>query len=255
MTKKRYRKKQATMGKDGTGGKTYWMYGIHACMAALDNPEREVIRILASQTIAERLELIEGRPHVEMTDIDTLVQLLPLEAVHQGIAVQVHLLDELALDDVMDSGKPIILLDQVTDPHNIGAILRSAAAFDAAAVVVTKHHAPKENAVMAKTACGGMDIIPLISVTNLVAAIEDLKKAGYWVWGLDGDARQTIREAKPDQKTALVLGAEGKGLRRLSAEHCDLMVRLPIHEQMESLNVSNAAAIAMYEIALTSKNS
>jgi 23S rRNA (guanosine2251-2'-O)-methyltransferase len=108
---------------------------------------------------------------------------------------------------------------------------------------------------MAKTACGAMDIVPLISVTNLVAAIEDLKKAGYWVWGLDGDARQTIREAKPDQKTALVLGAEGKGLRRLSAEHCDLMVRLPIHEQMESLNVSNAAAIAMYEIALTSKNS
>jgi 23S rRNA (guanosine2251-2'-O)-methyltransferase len=250
MTKKRYRKKTASHGKDGVGGKQYWMYGMHACMAALDNPNREVMRILASQAIAERLDLIEDRPQVEITDIDTLVQLLPLEAVHQGIAVQVRPLDDVGLDEVMEENKPILLLDQVTDPHNVGAILRSAAAFDAAAVVVTKNHAPKENAVMAKSASGAMDLVPLVSVTNLVAAIEDLKKAGYWVWGMDGNAKKTVREAKPDKKTALVMGAEGSGLRRLTVEHCDLLVKLPINAQMESLNVSNAAAIALYEIAL-----
>lgn len=254
MTKKRFRKKAASHGKDGVGGKQYWMYGLHACMAALDNPNREVLRIMASQAIAERLELIDDRPNVEIADVDTLVQLLPLEAVHQGIAVLVRPLEDVGLEEVMEEEKPIILLDQVTDPHNVGAILRSAAAFDAAAVVVTKHHAPKENAVMAKTASGAMDIVPLVSVTNLVAAIEDLKKAGFWVWGMDGSAKQNLREAKPDSKTALVMGAEGAGMRRLTVEHCDLVVKLPIHAQMESLNVSNAAAIALYEIAQSIAN-
>ncbi len=144
--------------------------------------------------------------------------------------------------------RPVLLLDQVTDPHNVGAILRSAAAFDVGAVIVTDRNAPQESGVMAKAASGALEVVPLIAVTNLVQAIETLKKSGYWIAGLDGAARKAIHEAKLDNKTALVLGAEGAGLRRLTTEHCDFLVKLPISDKMESLNVSNAAAVAMYEL-------
>src|SRR5690606_11580982 len=127
-------------------------------------------------------------------------------------------------------------------------ILRSAAAFDVGAVIVTDRNAPVESGVMAKAASGGMEVVPLISVVNLVQAMETLKKVGYWTAGLDGHAKELISEAKLDKKTALVLGAEGAGLRRLTTEHCDFLVKLPIHSQMESLNVSNAAAVALYDL-------
>ena len=140
------------------------------------------------------------------------------------------------------------MLDQITDPHNVGAILRSAAAFDVGAVIATDRNAPTESGVMAKAASGALEVVPLITVTNLVQAIEKIKKAGYWIAGMDGNAKQTIAEAKLDRKTALVLGAEGSGLRRLTAEHCDYLVKLPMSGRIESLNVSNAAAVALYEL-------
>lgn len=185
-------------------------------------------------------------------------QLLGPEAVHQGIALEVLPLEPLEIEDVLpaarpvglpEGARPLIILDQVTDPHNVGAILRSAAAFGAAAVILTRDHAAPQSGVMARAAAGALDLVPLVYVTNLARALGEIKEAGYWVVGLDGEAKQTMAEAKLNAATALVLGAEGKGMRRLTAESCDLMVKLPIREAMESLNVSNAAAIALYELS------
>ncbi len=248
MTKKKFRKKGAAAGKDGQHG-TYWMYGLHACVAALDNPEREVLRIAAVPDIAEQLVLIEGRPQVEVVDTLAIADRVPPDAVHQGLAVQVKPLTPYSIEDIAHDDRPIVFLDQVTDPHNVGAILRSAAAFDAAGVVITKDHAPKEGAVMAKSASGGLDLVPLVQVINLAKAMDLTKEAGYWIAGMDGGADKQLHEAGLGRKTALVMGAEGKGMRRLTEERCDLLVKLPIHEQMESLNVSNAAAIALYELS------
>src|SRR5262249_16741895 len=149
--------------------------------------------------------------------------------VHQGIALECERLEQPSLQEWLkeEEEKPLLLLDQVSDPHNVGAILRSAAAFDAGAVIVTDRHAPQESGVMAKAASGAMETGRLIAVGNLVQAIELIKKSGYWIAGLDGEAKQTIAEAKLDRKTALVLGAEGEGMRRLTREHCDYLVKLP----------------------------
>ncbi|MBY0354733.1 MAG: 23S rRNA (guanosine(2251)-2'-O)-methyltransferase RlmB [Rickettsiales bacterium] len=226
----------------------YWLYGLHAVSAALANSAREVKRVVVTRNAAERIMLLPRHPHPELAESAALEKLLGTDAVHQGAALYVKPLESLELADVL-SDRPILLLDQVSDPHNVGAILRSAAAFGAAALVVPKHGAPREGGAMAKAAAGALDLLPLVTVTNLVAAIEELKKAGYWVAGLDGEAPQALHQAKLTPKTALVLGSEGKGIRRLVGEHCDLLVKLPIQPLMESLNVSNAAAIALYELS------
>ena len=138
-------------------------------------------------------------------------------------------------------------MDQVTDPHNIGAILRSAAAFDAMAVVIPDAGAPEESAVLAKSACGALEIVPLIRVTNLARSMQQLKDAGFWCLGLDGYAKEYISDKKLPARTAFILGSEGDGMRRLTAENCDYTIKLPMSDKMESLNVSNAAAVALYE--------
>lgn len=229
----------------------YFLYGRHPVSAALENPRRKIHRLIATRNGAESLPPAPPGLTVEIGDAHEMARLLPPGAVHQGVMLEVDFLEEPLLEDCLAAGKPVILLDQVTDPHNVGAILRSAAAFDACAVIVPKHNAPEETGVMAKSSSGGIEIVPILRVPNLVSAMEELKKAGYWCAGLDGTAQQTIREANLSRKTALVLGAEGAGLRRLTAENCDLLVRLPISGQMESLNVSNAAAIALYELFQT----
>lgn len=237
-----------------SGGQAYWLYGMHAVRAALGNPRRSIRRAVATAAALERLaEAFEARRiQPKIVSAQEVTHLVGGDAVHQGVALEVQMLQEVALEAVLagiKEAKPLILLDQVTDPHNVGAILRSAAAFGAGAVVSPKDHAPQETAVMAKASSGGIEIVPLVTVTNLSQCMEVLKKHGYWCVGLEGEAQQTIAQAKLSRKTALVLGTEGRGLRRLTAERCDLLVKLPIAPEMESLNVSNAAAIALYVIS------
>lgn len=232
---------------------SYWLYGIHAAKSALLNGKRRILRVVATQQSAEkfRQECKARNLMLEVLPPQDIAKLLPQGAVHQGVALDVMLLAEASLEEYLaQSGnrKPLVLLDQVTDPHNVGAILRSAAAFGAGAVIVTRDNAPQESAIIAKASSGGIEVVPLIPVTNLSQAMETLKKVGFWCVGLDGEAKQAIAQAKLDHKTALVLGAEGSGLRRLTAERCDLLVRLPISPEMESLNVSNAAAVALYAL-------
>jgi len=230
--------------------KPLYLFGTHATLAALANPMRKIKRVLVTKnTQAELQKPLAGIKNIAVVDAPKIESALPPGSVHQGIAVECDPLDQPSLQDWLSERieKPVLLLDQITDPHNVGAILRSAAAFDVGAVIATDRNAPGESGVMAKAASGALETVPLISVTNLVQTIELLKKAGYWIAGLDGTAKQPLHEAKLDAKTALVLGAEGKGLRRLTAEHCDFLVRLPMSNRMESLNVSNAAAVALYE--------
>lgn len=228
--------------------KPYWMYGLHAVAAALENPARETRRLLMTSSAQE--EFVTGPLPLKPETVTTkeIDQAVGRDAVHQGIALLVEPLEEIVLEDVLEVEKPLLLLDQVTDPQNVGAILRSAAAFDVAGVIAPRDGAAHEGGALAKAACGALDMIPYIHVTNLSRAMEQCQKAGFWVAGLDGEAKQTVKEAKLGKKTALVLGAEGKGLRRLTAENCDLLVKIPMHPQMESLNVSNAAAISLYEL-------
>lgn len=240
-----------------TSDRTYWLYGLHAVRAALQNPRRDIRRMLATSPAAEKLamECEKRRLKPELKSAQEISHVLPKDSVHQGVALEVRPLPEMILEEYLREAKeqkPLLLLDQVTDPHNVGAIIRSAAAFDAGAIIVTRDNAPQESATLAKASSGGIEIIPIITVTNLAQSMETLKKSGYWCVGMDGEAKQTLKQANLDHKTALVLGAEGTGLRRLTSERCDLLVRLPISSQMESLNVSNAAAIALY--ALTQKD-
>jgi len=229
--------------------KPHYLFGKHAVLAALSNPTRKCHRVLL--TAQAKKEMGEfGKIPLSIVEASHLQSLLPQGAVHQGIALDTLPLEQPSIHDLLadEPGQPVVVLDQVTDPHNVGAILRSAAAFNAAAVIVTDRHAPQESGVMAKAASGAMEVVPLIAVINLSQAMDALKKAGYWIAGLDGEAKQTIDEARLDAKTALVLGAEGEGMRRLTAERCDFLVKLPMSERMESLNVSNAAAVALYEL-------
>ena len=233
--------------RGGSSG-TYYIYGKHAVMAALENPDRQIRRVLATANATSGLKLRPGL-QLETVTAQAIEKHVPDSAVHQGIAAEVFPLGEPMLEVCIANGQPVLVLDQVTDPQNVGAILRSAAAFDAACVVVPKHGAPDESGALAKAASGALELVPLVRVGNLSQCLETLKQSGYWCAGLDGYATQTISQANLSRKTALVMGAEGKGLRRLTGENCDLLVKLPISERMESLNVSNAAAIALYELS------
>ncbi len=231
---------------------THFLYGKHASIAALSNPMRKIKRVLVTKNTRDELgeKQFSKIKNIQIIEGKKLDDMLPREAVHQGIALECEPISQPSLQEWLatEHNKPVLILDQVSDPHNVGAILRSTAAFDAGAVIVTDRNAPTESGVMAKAASSALEIIPLISVGNLSQAIEHLKKAGYWIYGLDGEAKQLISVVKFDKKTALVLGAEGRGLRRLTGERCDALVRLPISDKMESLNVSNAAAVALYEL-------
>lgn len=229
-----------------------WLYGHHAVAAALANPSRKILRLMGTtealaKLSAEAGSLGQARP-CSRREIDALVG---EDAVHQGIAMLTRALEH-RLEDVLEiaSAKPnacLIVLDQVTDPHNVGAILRSAAAFGAGAVIAPDRHAADESGAMAKSASGALDKIPYVKATNLVRALEQIKEHQFWLVGLDSEAPQVLGQLKLDEKIALVVGAEGEGLRRLVRETCDHVARLPMAGDMESLNVSNAAAVALYE--------
>lgn len=238
-------KRQEKPEKKGGGG-IYWMYGVHACESALNNPLRTVRRILISRPQAEYPFLRSNSVQPEMVEADRLQRLVPEGAVHQGIVCEVEPLDEPLLTQLAADKAPIAVLDQVTDPHNVGAILRSAAAFNIAAVILPKDHAPAEGGVLARSASGALDLVPCLRVTNLASTLSELKDLGYWIAGLDGDGTKSIEAAREFHPVCLVLGAEGKGLRRLTRERCDVILSIPISKRMESLNVSNAAAIAFF---------
>ena len=232
------------------------IYGTHACFAALANPARKVTSIWASENqMAELKEHLQ--PHhpkpipANGKDIDKRAG---AGAVHQGLVIDVDPLVWPELYELEGYGsKPIVILDQVTDPHNVGAILRSAAAFDAIAVVMQQRNAAPISGVLAKAACGALETVAIKEVVNLSKALKELQQDNYWTVGLSGEAEGDIRAAKLNLNTVIVLGAEGAGIRRLVAENCDALVKLPISENMESLNVSNAAAIALYELSLAGK--
>jgi 23S rRNA (guanosine2251-2'-O)-methyltransferase len=235
-------------------GGAYWVYGYHPVTMALRNPTRRIRRLAA--TAASLPELTGDRraePVIERLDPAALAALLPAGAVHQGLAALVDPLPMVDLPDLIedsadDPSARLIVLDQVTDPQNVGAILRSAAAFGATGLILTERHAAPESGVLAKAASGALDHLPLVRVVNLARAIEAIKHAGFWALGLAGEAEATIAEANPAGRVALVLGAEGSGLRRLTREHCDQLVRLPTAGPIDQLNVSNAAAVALYEL-------
>ncbi len=236
---------------------TIWLYGIHAVTAALHNPDRRKYRLVCTPKTAESLELppeiINSGPQPEKLDRVEIDQICGEDTVHQGLAMLVSPLDDQHVEDLIErTGKvansTVVVLDQASDPRNIGAVMRSARAFGADAIIIQDRNSPPETGAMAKAASGALESIPLIRVTNLVRALWALKDAGYWVSGLDGYAETSIDAANISEKSVIVLGAEGTGLRRLTRETCDQTVRIPINADAESLNLSNAAAIALYAL-------
>ena len=233
-----------------SSGGTLWLYGIHAVKAALANPRRRCHRCLVTPQAAEHLdERLFARVRAEFVAPDQVSRVLPQGAVHQGIAVACDPLAPAALEDIaaLPGRKIVLILDQIADPQNVGAILRSAAAFDCAAVVVQERHAPAETGALAKAASGALDLVPYVPVVNIARALEQLGDQGFWRVALTGDAGQNIGDAIVAGDIALVLGSEGTGIRRLVRERCDDSATIAISDRMESLNVSNAAAIALYE--------
>jgi 23S rRNA (guanosine2251-2'-O)-methyltransferase len=229
-------------------------------LAAIANPERVCLRLFltpeAAESLKSRIAAIgrKGLPAPEILSRDALTSRLGADAVHQGIALLVGPPPERDLSDVCRAASlkekaAVVVLDQVEDPRNVGAVMRSAAAFGALGVIVTERHAPQQTATLAKAASGALETVPLVRVTNLVRALEELKEAGFWTAGFDMEGETTLDSADFAAKTALVLGAEGKGLRRLTREACDMLVRIPMAQPGASLNVSNAAAVALYALA------
>ncbi len=255
-------------GKTG-GGDRYWLYGWHAVRAALANPARTILGARATPEARKRLEAdtrgsLEARGMtLEPASRAELDALLPAGAVHQGVVLEVRplappaladWLDRIALGEAADPRDPadpravLVALDQVSDPHNVGAVLRSAAAFGALAVLAPRHGQAPETGVLAKAASGALDVVPYIDAGNLARALGHLKQRGFWILGLAGEANQELAAADPGGPLVLVLGGEGKGLRRLTREACDLLACLPTRPPIDQLNVSNAAAVALYEL-------
>ena len=229
------------------------LWGRHAVVAALANPARRPIKLLATRDAAARLELPKGLT-VTFADVADLGRLVPADAPHQGLVLEVEPLEDVFLDELLgDPGDaPLLVLDQVTDPHNVGAILRSAAAFGARGIVTQDRHSPPEGGALARAASGALEVVPWVRVVNLARALDEIAEAGFWRIGLTGEAQRTLGDVLGSAKVALVLGAEGEGIRPNTAAHCDELARLPISGRVESLNVSNAAAVALYAVAARS---
>ncbi len=295
-TRGRSRKPAARRPPPGAGEAGIWLYGVHAVRAALANPRRRCLRLLATAEAGKRLApaLPDGEksqdsgnsaPAIETVARERIDSLLPEGAVHQGLALLAEPLPQPAIRDFLAPGhapdrppdrppgpppgggardgahcgargdaeesgrrRVVVVLDQVTDPQNTGAVLRSAAAFGAVALIATRHHAAPESGALAKAASGALEHVPYLQVGNLARALDALKSAGFWCLGLSANAESSLAVADPGGPIALVLGAEGAGLRRLTAEACDVMARLPTRGPIDALNVSNAAAVALYEL-------
>jgi len=229
------------------GGEPIQFFGLHAVEAALANPDRPLIGLRVTENAAHRLGTLIAERGVQ---VDTMLpkdldRLLGPDTVHQGVLLEAGPLPLRTLDDVDPNGI-LLVLDQVTDPHNVGAALRSAAAFGASGLVLTERHSPPLSGVLAKAASGALDLIPVVAVKNLAQALTELGTRGVMRIGLAEDAETTLEDARLSRPLALVLGAEGKGLRQLTRERCDRLCRISTVNALASLNVSNAAAIAMH---------
>lgn len=234
------------------------LYGRHPVFAAIANPARNIVKIYCTKENYDELKahcLKHKRDSLPINTVDRkeIDRLLPREAVHQGFAIQCQELEEYSVEDICiladeKENCHILVLDQVTDPQNIGAIIRSCVAFDTLALVMQDKNSPQETGAMAKASAGMIEHLPICRVTNLSRALHQFKEAGFWIVGMDGYAQTTIDKMNKSGKTAIVMGSEGKGMRRLVEEACDSTVKLPISPKVESLNVSTAAAIALYEM-------
>jgi len=230
-----------------------WLWGRHAVEAALANPRRDPeMRLFATADRVREFETLavrDGRKlRIETVEGRQLSDRLPAGAVHQGVALKVAPLESVPVEDLAEPAEGVIvMLDQVTDPQNVGAIFRSAAAFGAKGVIVQDRNSPELSGALAKAAAGAVDRMPCARVTNLSRALERLSDLGWRSVGLAGEAEQTLSQVLDGRPTVLVLGSEGDGIRRLVSEHCDALGRIPMPGQFESLNVSNAAAVALYE--------
>lgn len=234
-----------------------WLWGTHAVKAALANPERRSRKLLLSPGGDPALTALasKARVPVETADPGAIGRALPRDAVHQGAALLTAPLEERDIHDAIEGAptpRRLVLLDQVSDPHNLGAILRSAAAFGACGVIVHERSTPPAGGVLAKAASGALEHIPLIRVVNIARTLDELGDLGFLRLGFADEATQDIHAMDLDRDLVLVLGAEGEGMRRLTREKCDASVRLPTTPEMPSLNVSNAAAVALYACRIAS---
>lgn len=243
----RFNKRKPVQGTPAGDGITR-LYGLHTVKAAIENPRRKIFRMMVTKNALARLELDEttiARLSPEMVEPRDIDALTGSDAVHQGVMIETAALKPRKLQDLKE-GKLLLILDQVTDPHNVGAILRSAVAFGADALITTSRHSPQESGVLAKSASGALEMIDQIEVRNLAEAIQELHELGYMTIGLDSEGPLEMEHTLMGDKIALVLGAEGKGLRQKTRETVNALARLDMPGAIKSLNVSNAAAISLY---------
>lgn len=227
------------------------IYGLHPVTEALRNPRRKFLKLWASKNAADRLAEELGTPPIapEIVHPRELDKRLGADAVHNGLLLEAKPLAQPRLDQIEKSGI-VVMLDQVTDPHNVGAILRTCAAFNVTALVATARHSPEASGVLFKAASGAYEHVPFVKVTNLARAMAEMKEYGFRLVGLDSEAPEVVSAIDRTPPLALVLGAEGKGLRKLTQESCDHFVRLQLSGPIKSLNVSNAAAVALYALTV-----
>lgn len=238
-----------------TSNKCFFLFGRNSVEAALKNPHRDCVRLIGTAKALSNRELISIRPDLDMYEVEnpqTIAACVPDGAPHQGILLEVRPLQEAHLEELTPvEGKSniILMLDQVTDPHNVGACMRSAAAFGARAIITQDRNSPSESGTLARSAAGGLEILPWLRVANLSHTLDKLRDMGYWHVGLDGHTDQSLKDISLGENVVIVMGSEGSGLRPLVRKHCDAIAKIPMPGAVESLNVSNAAAIALYELS------
>lgn len=234
-------------GRRASGGEPVVIYGWHAVKAALDNPARRIRRLMATENAARRLTEENVRTGVapEVVRPEVIARLLSADAVHNGLWLEAEPLDAPDITELAPEGV-VLVLDQITDPHNVGAILRSAAAFGVKALITTARHSPEATGVLAKSASGALEYVPMVTVQNLARGLAALKERGFLTVGLDSEGERDLAALPVSAPLALVLGAEGKGLRQLTRDTCDHVARLDLPGEIKSLNVSNAAALSLY---------
>jgi 23S rRNA (guanosine2251-2'-O)-methyltransferase len=241
------RPRPAWRDRDADGDGPVILYGWHTVTMALANPQRRIRKLTLTENAARRLadENIETRIAPEIVRPQEIDRLLSPDAVHQGLLAEADPLPSPDIEDLAQEGM-VLVLDQITDPHNVGAILRSAAAFAVKAIVTTARHSPEATGVLAKAASGALELVPMVTVQNLARALNELNDSGFQTVGLDSEGSEDLSDVTLREPLALVLGAEGKGLRQLTRETCSVVARLDMPGEIKSLNVSNAAVLSLY---------